>query len=183
MCLNIICGSMYSGKSTELLRRYGRNKYAKRKALLFNHSLDKRYGENVVSTHLKNKEKSYSISTVYEMLSILHDNKEIKNIYIDEFQFFPKEFSNVIVSLVEKEKYSITVAGLDLTFDNKPFQSMEKLMPYADEILKLKAVCSKCGKNANKSYRLTSSKKEVVVGSNNSYIALCKECYNKMHRP
>ena len=181
MCLNMICGSMYSGKSTELLRRYERNKYAKRKALLFNHSLDKRYGENVVATHLQDQEKSHSISTVYQMLSILHDHKEIKNVYIDEFQFFPNEFADAVIFLVEKENYSITVAGLDLTFDNKPFKSMEKLMPYADKILKLKAVCCECGKNASKSYRLTSSKQKVEVGSNDSYIALCKKCYNKIY--
>lgn len=181
MYLNIICGGMYSGKSTELLRRYQRNKYAKRKALLFNHSLDKRYGESVVSTHLQDKEKAYSISTVNEMLYILNENKEIRNIYIDEFQFFPEEFANAVISLVEKEGYFITVAGLDLTFENKSFRSMEKLMPYADEILKLKAVCCKCGKNANKSYRLSSNKEEVEVGANNVYIALCRECYNKIY--
>jgi len=180
--LNIICGGMYSGKSTELLRRYQRNKYAKRKALLFNHSLDKRYGESVVSTHLQDQEKAYSISKIDEMISILNENNEIKNIYIDEFQFFQEEFSQLVISLVEKKGYSVTVAGLDLTSDNKSFKSIEKLMPYADEILKLKAVCCKCGKNANKSYRLIPSKKEIEVGASDSYIALCRECFNKMHK-
>ncbi|MFK4784624.1 thymidine kinase [Fusobacterium sp. MFO224] len=180
--LNIICGGMYSGKSTELLRRYERNKYARRKALLFNHSLDTRYGESIVSTHLQDQKKAYSISKINEMLDVLNDNKEIKNIYIDEFQFFSEEFSDKIISLVEKEGYDITVAGLDLAFDNKSFRSMEKLMPYADDILKLKAVCSECGKNANKSYRLNSSKEKVEVGADNVYVALCRECYNKIHK-
>lgn len=182
MSLNIICGGMYSGKSTELLRRYQRNKYAKRKALLFNHSLDKRYGESVVSTHLLDQEKAYSISKIEEMISILDDNKEIKNIYIDEFQFFEKEFSKLIISLVERQNYTVTVAGLDLTSDNKPFESMEKLMPYADDILKLKAVCCECGQNANKSYRLISSKEKIQIGANGSYIALCRECFNKKYK-
>lgn len=177
--LTVICGGMYSGKSTELIRRYQRNKYAKRPALLFNHKLDTRYGVGVASTHTQTQEDAISIGTRDELLFELSKYPNIRNIYIDEFQFFPLEVAELVIDLVEEEGYTISVAGLDLTFDNTPFESIGKLYPHADSIVKVKAVCMECGNDAGKSFRLTESTDEVQVGSDGKYIALCRKCFRE----
>lgn len=180
--LTILSSGMYSGKSTELIRRYQRNHYANRKALLFNHSLDNRYGSGVASTHDYIQVGAIPISSKEELNAYLEMHDEIKNVYVDEFQFFDDSFADFIIDLVENKSYSFTVAGLDLKSDNTPFSSIAKLYPYADEIHKLKSVCSKCGIDASKSFRLTDSKDDIEVGSNGKYIALCRDCYREENK-
>ena len=178
--LEVICGSMFSGKSEELIRRLKRSEIAKLHVLAFKHSLDDRSTIEYVVSHNGSKIKAIPIEQPELILELTSD--EIDIIGIDEIQFFPKSIVNVICTLIDNGK-RVIVAGLDLDFKGKPFGSIPLLMAVADKVTKLKAICICCGKEAHFSQRLVNgmpahmNDPQIVIGANESYQARCRYCH------
>ena len=170
--IECICGSMFSGKSEELLRRIKRGVIAKQKVLLFKPSIDNRYDENRVSTHNGNS---------YDSINFVKD-KNYDIIGIDEIQFFDNDIVKVINKLAD-EGFRVIVAGLDMDFKAEPFHPMPEIMAISEMVTKLHAVCNKCGKEASRSQRLINGKPAkyddpiVVIGASESYEARCRHCH------
>lgn len=179
--IECICGSMFSGKSEELLRRIKRGVIAKQKVLLFKPSIDNRYDENRVSTHNGNSYDSISIEKSSDILNFVKDtNYDI--IGIDEIQFFDNDIVKIINKLAD-DGIRVIVAGLDMDFKAEPFHPMPEIMAISEMVTKLHAVCNKCGKEASRSQRLINGKPAkydnpiVVIGASESYEARCRHCH------
>ncbi|WP_208600520.1 thymidine kinase [Streptobacillus ratti] len=177
--LEVICGSMFSGKSEELIRRLRRESFTKQNVLIFKHAIDKRYGENGIFSHSQDSIGAFPVSNVLEMESIISKHPDVEVIGIDEVQFFGKEvieFCNKYVNIGKR----VIVAGLDLDFKAEPFYPMPELLTYADSITKLKAICMVCGKEAYASQRLINGEPAfkddpiVMVGASENYEARCR---------
>lgn len=179
--IECICGSMFSGKSEELLRRIKRGVIAKQKVLLFKPSIDNRYDENRVSTHNGNSYDSISIEKSSDILNFVKDTK-YDIIGIDEIQFFDNDIVKIINKLAD-DGIRVIVAGLDMDFKAEPFHPMPEIMAISEMITKLHAVCNKCGKEASRSQRLINGKPAkyddpvVVIGASESYEARCRHCH------
>ncbi len=179
--LEVICGSMFSGKSEELIRRLKRAKIARKSVIVFKHSFDNRrtFIEYVVS-HDKNKISAISIENPIEIFE--HISPDIQIVAIDEVQFFQNDIINVILRLIEAKKHVI-VAGLDLDFRSLPFGSMPTLMAIADDITKLTAVCFECGHDAHFTQRIINGVPAkyddpiIQVGAQEQYQARCRNCF------
>ena len=179
--IECICGSMFSGKSEELLRRIKRGVIAKQKVLLFKPSIDNRYDENRVSTHNGNSYDSISIEKSSDILNFVKDtNYDI--IGIDEIQFFDNDIVKIINKLADNG-IRVIVAGLDMDFKAEPFHPMPEIMAISEMVTKLHAVCNKFGKDASRSQRLINGKPAkyddpvVVIGASESYEARCRHCH------
>lgn len=178
--LEIVCGSMFSGKSEELIRRIKRAELAKQKILVFKHSLDDRALIEYVVSHNGTKIKAIPIDSPTTILELLSD--EITVVGIDEVQFFDNEIITVISHLIDAGK-RIICAGLDMDFRSVPFGPMPALLALADEVTKLKAICMVCNKDAHYSQRLVDGKPAkfddpiVLVGAQERYQARCRDCY------
>ena len=179
--IECICGSMFSGKSEELLRRIKRGVIAKQKVLLFKPSIDNRYDENRVSTHNGNSYHSISIEKSSDILNFVKDTK-YDIIGIDEIQFFDNDIVKIINKLAD-DGIRVIVAGLDMDFKAEPFHPMPEIMAISEMVTKLHAVCNKCGKEASRSQRLINGKPAkyddpiVVIGASESYEARCRHCH------
>lgn len=179
--IECICGSMFSGKSEELLRRIKRGVIAKQKVLLFKPSIDNRYDENRVSTHNGNSYDSISIEKSSDILNFVKDTK-YDIIGIDEIQFFDNDIVKIINKLAD-DGIRVIVAGLDMDFKAEPFHPMQEIMAISEMVTKLHAVCNKCGKEASRSQRLINGKPAkyddpvVVIGASESYEARCRHCH------
>ena len=179
--IECICGSMFSGKSEELLRRIKRGVIAKQKVLLFKPSIDNRYDENRVSTHNGNSYDSISIEKSSDILNFVKDTK-YDIIGIDEIQFFDNDIVKIINKLAD-DGIRVIVAGLDMDFKAEPFHPMPEIMAISEMVTKLHAVCNKCGKEASRSQRLINGKPAnyddpvVVIGASESYEARCRHCH------
>lgn len=179
--IECICGSMFSGKSEELLRRIKRGVIAKQKVLLFKPSIDNRYDENRVSTHNGNSYDSISIEKSSDILNFVKDTK-YDIIGIDEIQFFDNDIVKIINKLSD-DGIRVIVAGLDMDFKAEPFHPMPEIMAISEMVTKLHAVCNKCGKEASRSQRLINGKPAkyddpvVVIGASESYEARCRHCH------
>ena len=179
--IECICGSMFSGKSEELLRRIKRGVIAKQKVLLFKPSIDNRYDENRVSTHNGNSYDSISIEKSSDILNFVKDTK-YDIIGIDEIQFFDNDIVKIINKLAD-DGIRVIVAGLDMDFKTEPFHPMPEIMAISEMVTKLHAVCNKCGKEASRSQRLINGKPAkyddpvVVIGASESYEARCRHCH------
>ena len=179
--IECICGSMFSGKSEELLRRIKRGVIAKQKVLLFKPSIDNRYDENRVSTHNGNSYDSISIEKSSDILNFVKDIK-YDIIGIDEIQFFDNDIVKIINKLAD-DGIRVIVAGLDMDFKAEPFHPMPEIMAISEMVTKLHAVCNKCGKEASRSQRLINGKPAkyddpiVVIGASESYEARCRHCH------
>ena len=179
--IECICGSMFSGKSEELLRRIKRGVIAKQKVLLFKPSIDNRYDENRVSTHNGNSYDSISIEKSSDILNFVKDTK-YDIIGIDEIQFFDNDIVKIINKLAD-DGIRVIVAGLDMDFKAEPFHPMPEIMAISEMATKLHAVCNKCGKEASRSQRLINGKPAkyddpvVVIGASESYEARCRHCH------
>ena len=179
--IECICGSMFSGKSEELLRRIKRGVIAKQKVLLFKPSIDNRYDENRVSTHNGNSYDSISIEKSSDILNFVKDTK-YDIIGIDEIQFFDNDIVKIINKLAD-DGIRVIVAGLDMDFKAEPFHPMPEIMAISEMVNKLHAVCNKCGKEASRSQRLINGKPAkyddpiVVIGASESYEARCRHCH------
>lgn len=179
--LEVITGPMFSGKSSELIRRIRVANIAEQKVIIFKHSIDDRYDKEHITTHDGERVKSIAVSNVSEILNKLK-NVEFDVVAIDEAQFFGEELVSLCKELV-KLKYRVIVAGLDMDFRGEPFTPIPDLLAIADKIIKLKAVCSKCKGEASLTQRFISGKYAkysdpvLVVGAKNKYEARCRNCH------
>jgi len=175
--IEVICGSMFSGKTEELIRRLNRAFIAKQKVEIFKPIIDSRYSKKKIVSHNENKIHSTPVNFASD---ILINSNEYDVIGIDEVQFFDDEIVTVINKLANQGK-RVIAAGLDMDFKGRPFSPMDKLMAVAEYITKVHAICMKCGNIASYSHRRTKSEKTVVLGEKDIYEALCRRCfYEKM---
>lgn len=174
-CIEVICGSMFSGKTEELIRRLKRAQFANQKIAIFKPSVDVRYSEVEVVSHDLHSLKSTPITDAAFMLDIPSD---IEVVGIDEAQFFGENIVEVCQSLANRG-VRVIIAGLDTDFLGKPFGPMPSLMAIAEDVQKVHAICVKCGSLANHSHRLSKNADLVVLGEKDIYEPLCRECYNK----
>lgn len=173
--IEVICGSMFSGKTEELIRRLNRAKIAKLKVEIFKPSVDKRYHELDVVSHNENSIRSTPVNFAGDILLLAGDCDVIG---IDEAQFFDKDLVRVSQLLADKGK-RVILAGLDMDFEGKPFEPMPQLMAIAEYVTKVHAICMKCGELAAFSLRLAESKEKVMLGEKESYEARCRICFNE----
>ncbi|MCQ2129802.1 MAG: thymidine kinase [Bacteroidales bacterium] len=173
-CIEVICGSMFSGKTEELIRRLKRAQFANQKIAIFKPTIDTRYSDKEVVSHDLHSVTSTPIREPEEMLNLEPD---VKVVGIDEAQFFGDSIVKVCQTLANRG-LRVIIAGLDTDFKGKPFGPMPALMAIAEDVQKVHAICVRCGNLANHSHRLTASKKLVVLGEKDSYEPLCRQCYN-----
>ena len=174
-CIEVICGSMFSGKAEELIRRLKRAQFANQKIAIFKPTIDVRYSDVEVVSHDLHSLKSTPITDASFMLEIPED---IQVVGIDEAQFFGENIVEVCQTLANRG-VRVIIAGLDTDFLGKPFGPMPALMAIAEDVQKVHAICVKCGNLANHSHRLSKSEDLVVLGEKDIYEPLCRECYNK----
>lgn len=175
-CVEVICGSMFSGKTEELIRRIRRAKFANLKIEIFKPSIDTRFSDDDVVSHDFHKIPCRAVQDPREMLDIEPD---VQVVGIDEAQFYDMSLIDVVQTLADRG-VRVIVAGLDMDYLGKPFGPMPYLMAIAEEVRKVHAICVKCGSLASYSHRLTDSDKLVVLGEKESYEPLCRDCYNKI---
>ena len=171
--IEVICGSMFSGKTEELIRRLTRAKIARLKVEIFKPSLDKRYHDENVVSHNENSIRSTPVDFAGDILLLAGDCDVIG---VDEAQFFDVDLADVVQKLANQGK-RVILAGLDMDFEGKPFEPMPQLMAIAEYVTKVHAICMKCGDLAAFSLRLSASKDKVMLGEKESYEARCRKCY------
>ena len=174
--IEVITGSMFSGKTEELLRRLRRAQFAGLKVVIFKPALDKRYSESFIVSH---DERSIVSTPVDNASSILLLASDVDVVAIDEAQFFDASIIDVCNRLADTG-VRVIVAGLDMDFSGKPFGPMPALMAIAEQITKVHAICVRCGNLAQFSFRKTDEDKVVLLGEKNIYEPLCRLCYNKI---
>ena len=173
--IEVICGSMFSGKTEELLRRLKRAGFAKLNTIVFKHKIDVRYTNMKVISHDSNSIISNTVNNAEEILELVN---EAEVVGIDEAQFFNNELVEVCNYLANNGK-RVIVAGLDMDFQGNPFGIMPHLLSIADSITKVHAICVECGYIANYSYRIARSKELVQIGEKDKYKALCRTCFSQ----
>ncbi|MBR5076772.1 MAG: thymidine kinase [Bacteroidales bacterium] len=174
-CIEVVCGSMFSGKTEELIRRLKRAQFANQVIAIFKPAVDNRYSDVEVVSHDFHKITSYPIADPAEMLKI---GPDVEVVGIDEAQFFDASLVDVCQQLANRG-VRVIVAGLDTDYLGKPFGPMPQLMAVAEDVQKVHAICVKCGNLANHSHRLSKSRDLVVLGEKDIYEPLCRDCYNK----
>ena len=173
--IEVICGSMFSGKTEELIRRMKRAKFAKQKVEIFKPAIDVRYSEEDVVSHQGNAIPSTPVESA---ASILLMGSDCDVLGIDEAQFFDAQIVDVCNELAERG-IRVIVAGLDLDFKGQPFGPMPQLCAVADDVTKVHAICVRCGALAYVSHRIVAGEKQVMLGEKQEYEPLCRECYRK----
>jgi thymidine kinase len=173
--IEVICGSMFSGKTEELIRRLKRAQIARLKVEIFKPNVDNRYSEEKIVSHDANAILSTSVTSATEILLHVAD---VEIVGIDEAQFFYSELPYVCEQLANRG-VRVIVAGLDMDFKGKPFGPMPQLLATAEYITKVHAICMSCGELAHNSYRTAKSESQILVGEKESYVPLCRNCYNK----
>lgn len=181
-CIEVVCGSMFSGKTEELMRRLKRAQYARQKIQVFKPLIDNRYSSDHVQSHDANKILSIPVQHAVQILEKVDDNTRV--VGIDEAQFFDER----IVEVAQKLAYRgtrVICAGLDLDFQGRPFGPMPNLLAVAEHVTKLSAVCVVCGAPATRSQRVITAvnenaalaEEQVLVGANDFYEARCRICH------
>ena len=173
--IEVICGSMFSGKTEELIRRVNKAKFAKLKTIVFKPKIDIRHDEEKVVTHNSNTIKSIAVQSALEILKFVEDFDVVA---IDEAQFFSTEILEVCKMIANNNK-RVILAGLDMDFQGNPFGIMPQLLAIAEHVTKVHAVCSDCGKMANHSFRFSNNKELIEIGQKNEYKPLCRSCFKK----
>ncbi|HCO68511.1 MAG TPA: thymidine kinase [Dysgonomonas sp.] len=172
-CIEVICGSMFSGKTEELLRRLKRAKIAKQEIEIFKPAVDTRYSEVEVISHDKNSIHSTVVEHSSNIL-LMSSNTEV--VGIDEAQFFDMGLVDVCQQLAD-QGIRVIVAGLDMDYKRNPFGPMPGICAIADDVEKVHAICVECGRLANYSYRTVVNDKQVMLGELEEYKPLCRTCY------
>lgn len=175
--IEVICGSMFSGKTEELIRRIRRAQYARQKIAAFKPAIDRRYDDKNIVSHSNMQEASIPINEASEIY--LHLDDEVEVIAIDEAQFFDSSIVGICNDLADRG-YRVIVAGLDQDYRGEPFGSMPQLLAIAEYVTKNLAICVKCGNPANRTQRLTHDSQRIVVGSTETYEARCRNCHEVM---
>jgi thymidine kinase len=172
--LEVITGSMFSGKTEELIRRLRRAQFAGLKVEIFKPSLDKRYSETRVVSH---DDKSIISTPVDNASAILLFAGDVNVVGIDEAQFFDDSIVDVCNTLADNG-IRVVIAGLDMDFMGKPFGPIPALLSIAEYVTKVHAICMRCGNLAQYSFRKSEDEQVVLLGEKNLYEPLCRECYN-----
>ena len=172
--IEVIAGSMFSGKSEELIRRLNRARIARQKVQVFKPAIDARYSIEEIASHSGQKHDSVPVSTTAEMLSQIHEDTQV--VGIDEGQFFDSAIVDAVNDLARRGK-RVIVAGLDQDYTGKPFDPMPQLLSIAEFITKTHAICVRCGATANYSQRTVESEARVEVGASDKYEARCRQCF------
>ena len=172
--IEVICGSMFSGKTEELIRRMKRAQFAKQTVAIFKPCIDVRYSEDKVVSHDSHSIPSTPIDSPAKMLELSSD---VEVVGVDEAQFFDNSIVEVVQEIANKG-IRVIIAGLDTDFLGKPFGPMPALMAVAEDIQKVHAICVRCGSPANHSHRLSKSEELVLLGEKDEYEPLCRHCYN-----
>ena len=173
--IEVVCGSMFSGKTEELIRRMKRAQFAKQKVEIFKPSIDVRYSDEDVVSHDKNVIPSTPVDS---SSSILLLSSDVEVVGIDEAQFLDDHLPEVCNELANRG-VRVIVAGLDMDFKGIPFGPMPALCAIADDVTKVHAICVKCGSLAYVSHRLVADDKRVLLGETMEYEPLCRDCYQK----
>ena len=173
-CIEVVCGSMFSGKTEELIRRLRRAQFANQKIAIFKPTLDKRYSDVEVVSHDFHKLTSTPIQDPAEMLKI---GADVQVVGVDEAQFFGDSLVEVCQTLANRG-VRVIVAGLDMDYLGQPFGPMPRLMAVAEDVQKVHAICVKCGALASFSHRLSKSQDLVLLGEKDVYEPLCRACFN-----
>ncbi|MFZ5553374.1 MAG: thymidine kinase [Bacteroidota bacterium] len=176
--VEVICGSMFSGKTEELIRRLKRAEFAKQKVEIFKPAIDKRYHEKKVVSHDSNSIRSTPVSSSAEILTLA---MEIEVVGIDEAQFFDAELP-MICNQLANNGVRVVVAGLDMDFTGKPFGVMPDLLSVAEYVTKVHAICVDCGELATYSYRFSKNENLVLLGETDHYKPLCRKCFTEARK-
>jgi thymidine kinase len=173
--IEVICGSMFSGKTEELLRRLNRALIARQKVEIFKPAVDTRYHAYDVVSHNSNSIRSTPVQFSEDIILLAGDCDIVG---IDEAQFFDEDLVDICDKLANAGK-RVIVAGLDMDFSGKPFGPMPQLLSVAEYVTKVHAICIKCGDIAHYSYRLVAEQKTVMLGEKDTYEARCRRCFLK----
>ena len=174
--IEVICGSMFSGKTEELIRRLKRAQFAKQKVEIFKPSIDVRYHDDMVVSHDANEIRSTPVPAAAN-IAILAQGCDV--IGIDEAQFFDEGLVAICTDLA-KHGVRVIIAGLDMDYLGKPFGPMPSLLCMAEYVTKVHAICVSCGNLAQYSHRTSKDEGQVLVGAVEKYEPLCRSCYNKI---
>ncbi len=172
--VEVIVGSMFSGKSEELIRRLRRAQIARQKVQVFKPKIDDRYSIEQIASHSGMTHVSKPVMTAAELMAQIKSDTQV--VGIDEGQFFDAEIVNAVNELANSGK-RVIIAGLDQDYTGKPFEPMPQLLSVAEFITKTHAICVKCGNTANYSQRTSDSKERVEVGASGKYEARCRKCF------
>ena len=172
--IEVICGSMFSGKSEELIRRLRRAQIGRQRVQIFKPKLDNRYSEDHIVSHSEMKIKSQLVTTANEILELLDGRTQV--IGIDEGQFFDMQLVSVCNRIADMGK-RVIVAGLDQDYRGRPFDPMPQLLAVAEYITKALAICVRCGAPANRTQRMVENPDRLLVGTGDLYEARCRLCF------
>lgn len=173
--VEVICGSMFSGKTEELIRRLRRAQFAGQKIAIFKPKIDVRYSEDNIVSHDLKSIPSIPVNSPTEIFLM---DSDVRVVGIDEAQFFDDSLIKVVQTLANRG-VRVIVAGLDMDYLGNPFGPMPAIMAIAEEVQKVHAICVKCGNLANHSHRLVKDQNLVVLGEKDVYEPLCRDCFNK----
>src|SRR3954463_6916607 len=175
--IEVIVGSMFSGKSEELIRRLRRAQIARQRVQIFKPAIDVRYAADQIVSHSEMRIPSHAVRTARELLDAVEPATEV--VGIDEGQFFDLELPMICNTLADQGK-RVIVAGLDQDYLGKPFEPMPQLLAIAEFITKTHAICMVCGNPANHTQRLVASGDRVLVGAQGMYEARCRVCFDPL---
>lgn len=174
--IEVICGSMFSGKTEELIRRLRRAEFANQRVEIFKPVIDTRYSDEEVVSHDAHAIRSTPVESPQNILLLA---SEVDVVAIDEAQFFDASIVDVCRRLAD-DGIRVIVAGLDMDFSGRPFGPMPALMATAEYVTKVHAVCVRCGNLAHHSHRLTADDKQVVLGAQEAYEPVCRHCFAEL---
>lgn len=174
--IEVVCGSMFSGKTEELLRRVNRARIARQKVEIYKPVIDTRYSEDEVVSHDSNAVVSTPVENSQAILLL---SSEADVVGIDEAQFFDEGLVDVCNQLANAGK-RVIIAGLDMDFKGNPFGPMPQLCAIAEDVTKVHAICVRCGNLAHISHRIVEGDKQVMLGELQEYEPLCRQCYNEL---
>ena len=173
--IEVVCGSMFSGKSEELIRRLRRAQIARQKVQIFKPQFDTRFAQDEIVSHSEMRITSRNVGSSAELLQVVDDDTEV--VGIDEGQFFDAELPAVCNTLANRGK-RVIVAGLDQDYLGKPFEPMPQLLAISEYITKTLAICMVCGNPANHTQRLIASSDRLLLGAQGTYEARCRRCFD-----
>ena len=173
--IEVVCGSMFSGKTEELIRRIRRAQYASLNVIIFKPKLDTRDKKNTVVSH---DGKVIQCKTIKKSEEIYKRVKDCKVVGIDEAQFFNNNLVEVCNQLAN-QGVRVIIAALDMDYEGNPFEPIPQLMSIAEDVTKVRAICIQCGDLANYSYRIVDKDEQILLGEKNEYEARCRNCFSK----
>ena len=173
--IEVICGSMFSGKTEELIRRLGRAKIAKQNVIICKPSIEDRYDKDKVVSHNMREIDCVAVADANDIMELCKD-KEV--VGIDEAQFFNNNLVDVCNRLAN-QGIRVIIAALDMDYEGNPFEPIPQLMSIAEDVTKVRAICIQCGDLANYSYRIVDKGEQILLGEKNEYEARCRNCFSK----